>query len=152
MLTSLLIFIVVCFLATLRFIDFSTFLKRVVCFAIGLYFTVLLTPIVVPILNNLLGSLLPLVFIRIIVVLSLFFGVQAIAKKIWEKIAESIKPSHIDKEKPSSKVSLFHGVVFNAGLGLAVFILLLFGYTIAVDYKLFSPIVSHETYYQTIGN
>ncbi len=152
MLTSLLAVILICVVGAGIYTGHGVFFRKIVCFCIGLYAAIMLTPLILPTISGFLSAVLPLPFIRIILALVILVGVYVITKRIWTATTSKAHSTSIEDAPKKSFSRLLLGACVNACFGFFIFIMLLLGYAAAVDYKIAPPIVSSEIYYQTIAN
>lgn len=121
--------------------------KSLICFLAGLVIASLITPWVLDGLTQLLGSIVPLVLLRVLNFLFWFLLGAVLCKKCLNFLAQKYSP-----DATNSLFSKSIELTVLSIVGVALFFFGLLGYAKLVDYKVLKPIVGTESYYQSPVN
>ncbi|MCY4043976.1 MAG: hypothetical protein OXE99_02715 [Cellvibrionales bacterium] len=127
--------------------------KKIACLIPAVWASAILAPLILSVISRPLSAVLPVIFIRIILLLALIIGFNYLMHKLWHLVASKISNNNdnLISEPPKKQYIILHSLL-NAGLGCLIFLFLLLGYATTVDVKVMPPIVSSEVWYQTTAN
>lgn len=153
MLTTFLLLILGIMIGLGLYIGPQSLFKKLACLIVAVWASAIIAPMLLSLISRPLSALLPVIFIRVILLLALIVGFNYLMQKLWGLAAAKLrnKTDNLISE-PLKKPSLIIHSTLNAGLGCLIFLLFLLGYAATVDFKIMPPIVSQELWYQSSAN